>query len=174
MLIHAAGSGVSVAAMQLAISAGATVLATAGSEAKLERASAIGAHHVLNNRTGDVTAWARDVTGGRGVDVVFDHVGAALFAPSILALAVGGRLVCCGNTSGDEAIIPSLGFLFHSGIRILGSDAYRPEEFGPAWDIFCAARFPDMIDERFALADAAAAQQRLEAGDVFGKVVLRP
>jgi NADPH:quinone reductase-like Zn-dependent oxidoreductase len=174
VLIHAAGSGVSVAAIQLAVSAGATVLATAGSQAKLERASGIGAHHVLNNRTGDVTAWVRQVTDGRGVDVVFDHVGAALFAPSVLSLAIGGRLVCCGNTSGDEAIIPSLGFLFHSGIRILGSDAYRPEEFGPTWDRFCTAGFADMIDERFALSDAAAAQQRLETGDVFGKVVLHP
>jgi len=86
---------------------------------------------VLNNRTGDVTAWAREVTGGRGVDVVFDHVGTALFAPSIFSLAIGGRLVCCGNTSGDAATIPSLGFLFHSGAKIVGSDPYWPEEFGP-------------------------------------------
>ena len=174
VLIHAAGSGVSVAAIQLALDAGATVLATAGSSAKLERATAMGAHHVLNNRTGDVTAWAREVTDGRGVDVVFDHVGTALFAPSVLALGIGGRLVCCGNTSGDEAIIPSLGFLFHSGIKILGSDPYRPEEFGPTWERFCAAGFADTVDEQFALADAAQAQQRLEAGDVFGKIVLRP
>jgi NADPH:quinone reductase-like Zn-dependent oxidoreductase len=174
VLIHAAGSGVSVAAIQLAIDAGATVLATAGSQDKLERASALGAHHLLNNRTGNITAWAREVTDGRGVDLVFDHVGAALFAPSVLALAVGGRFVCCGNTSGDEAIIPSLGFLFHSGIHILGSDAYRPEEFGPAWNRFCAAGFSDTIDARFELADAAAAQQRLEAGDVFGKIGLHP
>jgi len=174
VLIHAAGSGVSVAAIQLAVDAGATVLATAGSTDKLERAQALGAHHVLNNRTGDVTAWAREVTDGRGIDVVFDHVGTALFAPSILSLAIGGRLVCCGNTSGDEAIIPSLGFLFHSGAKILGSDAYRPEEFGPTWERFCSAGFADMIDTQFALADAAAAQARLEAGDVFGKIVLRP
>lgn len=174
VLIHAAGSGVSVAAIQLAVDAGATVLATAGSAAKLERAEALGAAHVLNNRTGDVTAWAREVTDGRGVDVVFDHVGTALFAPSVLSLAIGGRLVCCGNTSGDEAIIPSLGFLFHSGAKILGSDPYRPEEFGPTWERFCAAEFADTIDAEFALSEAAAAQDRLEAGDVFGKIVLRP
>ncbi len=174
VLIHAAGSGVSVAAIQLALDAGATVLATAGSSEKLERAAAMGAQHVLNNRTGDVTAWAREVTDGRGVDVVFDHVGTALFAPSVLALGVGGRLVSCGNTSGDEAVIPSLGFVFHSGIKILGSDPYRPEEFGPTWERFCEAGFAATIDEQFALADAAHAQQRLEAGDVFGKIVLRP
>src|SRR5690606_18576010 len=123
---------------------------------------------VLNNRTGDVAAWAREVTDGRGVDVVFDHVGTAMFAPSVMSLALGGRLVCCGNTSGDEAVIPSLGFLFHSGAKILGSDPYRPEEFGPTWQTFCEGRFPAMIDSEFGLADASAAQQRLESGDVFG------
>ncbi len=172
VLIHAAGSGVSVAAIQLALDAGATVLATAGSADKLDRALALGAHHVLNNRTGDITAWAREVTDGRGVDVVFDHVGTALFAPSVFSLAIGGRLVSCGNTSGDEAIIPSLGFLFHSGAKILGSDPYRPEEFGPTWSKFCAAGFPALIDSEFPLTAAAAAQQRLESGDVFGKIVL--
>lgn len=173
VLIHAAGSGVSVAAIQLALDAGATVLATAGSGDKLDRALQLGAHHVLNNRTGDVTAWARQVTDGRGVDVVFDHVGTALFAPSIFSLAIGGRLVCCGNTSGDTATIPSLGFLFHSGAQILGSDPYGPEEFGPTWQKFCETRFVANIDAEFPLADAADAQQRLESGDVFGKIVLR-
>ena len=85
MMIHAAGSGVSVAAIQLAKDTGATVLATAGTDEKCERALGIGADHVLNNRTGDVAAWAREVTGGRGVDMVFDHVGTALFGPSLFA-----------------------------------------------------------------------------------------
>ncbi|MCB0965682.1 MAG: zinc-binding dehydrogenase [Ilumatobacter sp.] len=174
VMIHAAGSGVSVAAIQMAVDRGCTVLATAGSEAKLERARELGAEHVCNNRTGDVATWAREVTGGRGVDVVFDHVGTALFPPSIFSLAVGGRLVCCGNTSGDEAVIPSLGFLFHSGIKILGSDPYAPDEFGPLWDQFCERRYPQVIDAEYALADAAEAQDRLENNDVFGKVVLRP
>ena len=174
VLIHAAGSGVSVAAIQLALDAGATVLATAGSAEKLERARQLGVSHVLNNRTGDITAWAREVTDGRGVDLVLDHVGTALFGPSVLALALGGRLVSCGNTSGDEAVIPSLGFLFHSGARILGSDAYRPEEFGPLWERFCTGSFADTVDEQYGLADAGLAQQRLEAGAVFGKIVLRP
>jgi NADPH:quinone reductase-like Zn-dependent oxidoreductase len=174
VLIHAAGSGVSVAAIQLALDTGATVLATAGSEEKLERARELGAGHVLNNRTGDVTAWARDETDGRGVDLVLDHVCTALFGPSVLALAHGGRLVCCGNTSGDEAVIPSLGFLFHSRASILGSDAYRPEEFGPLWQRFCAGSFVDTVDERYGLDEAGLAQQRLEAGEVFGKIVLCP
>lgn len=174
VMIHAAGSGVSVAGIQLAKHAGATVLATAGSDAKLERARELGADHVANNRQVDVAGWAREVTAGRGVDVVFDHVGTALFEPSVFSLAIGGRLVNCGNTSGDTGTIPSLGFLFHSGAKILGSDPYRPEEFGPAWEQFCSGGFEVVIDREYPLADAAAAQEQLLANDVFGKILLRP
>ncbi len=174
ILIHAAGSGLSTAGIQLAKQAGATVLATAGTDEKCERALALGADAVLNNRTGDVTAFAREVTDGRGVDVVFDHVGTALFAASIFSLAPRGRLVNCGNSSGDEATIPSLGHLFHSGIQILGSDPYRPEEFGPVWDTFCSGDFEVVIDSEFELADAAAAQEKMLTSDFFGKIVLRP
>ena len=174
VLIHAAGSGVSVAAIQLAKHAGATVLATAGSDAKCERALAIGADHVLNNRTGDVAGWAREVTGGAGVRMVLDHVGTALFPASLFALGVRGRLVNCGNSSGDTATIPSLGYLYHHGISILGSDPYRPDEFGPAWRTFCEQRFAVVIDSEFPLADAGVAQEKLLANDVFGKILLRP
>jgi NADPH:quinone reductase-like Zn-dependent oxidoreductase len=174
VLIHAAGSGVSVAAIQLAKHAGATVLATAGSDAKCERALTIGADHVLNNRTGDVAGWAREVTGGAGVRMVLDHVGTALFPASLFALGVRGRLVNCGNSSGDAATIPSLGYMYHHGISILGSDPYRPEEFGPAWRTFCEQRFAVVIDSEFPLADAGVAQEKLLANDVFGKILLRP
>jgi NADPH:quinone reductase-like Zn-dependent oxidoreductase len=174
VLIHAAGSGVSVAAIQLAVAAGATVLATAGTSEKLALAEELGATHVLNNRTGDVTGWARQVTQGRGVDMVLDHVGTALFGPSLFTIAPKGRLVSCGNTSGDVATIPSLGYVFHMGISIRGSDPYPPEEFRPTWDTFCSGDFVTAIHEQYPLADAAVAQAQLEANDVIGKVVLRP
>ena len=174
VLIHAAGSGVSVAGIQLAKRAGATVLATAGTDEKCERAVGIGADHVLNNRSGDVAVWAREVTSGAGVDMVFDHVGTALFGASLYALGLKGRLVACGNSSGDQATIPSLGYLFHSNISIIGSGPYRPDEFGPAWQTFCDGDFSPLIDSEFALADAAAAQDKLARNDVFGKIVLRP
>ena len=174
VLIHAAGSGVSVAAIQLAVAAGATVIATAGTQEKLDFAEQLGASHVLNNRTGDVIAWARQVTKGRGVDMVLDHVGAALFGPSLFTLAPKGRLVTCGNTTGDQATIPSLGFVFHMGISIRGSDPYPPEEFGPTWDTFCSGGFMSVIHDQYPLADAAAAQARLESNDVIGKFVLSP
>lgn len=174
VLVHAAGSGVSVAAIQLAKRAGATVFATAGTDEKCERALALGADFVCNNRTGDVAAWARGVTDGAGVDLVFDHVGTALFGPSLFALGLKGRLVSCGNSSGDQATIPSLGYVFHSNISIIGSGPYRPDEFGPAWQTFCDGDFPTMVDSEFPLADAAAAQDKLANNDVFGKIVLRP
>jgi NADPH:quinone reductase-like Zn-dependent oxidoreductase len=87
---------------------------------------------------------------------------------------VKGRLVNCGNSSGDTATIPSLGYVFHSGISIIGSDPYRPDEFGPVWDTFCSAGFPAIIDSEFALRDAGAAQEKLASNDVFGKILLRP
>jgi NADPH:quinone reductase-like Zn-dependent oxidoreductase len=173
-LIHAAGSGLSAAGIQLAKHAGATVLATAGTREKCERALEIGADHVFNNRTGDVVAWARETTGGRGVDMVFDHVGTALFAQSLFSLAVKGRLINCGNTSGDTATIPSLGFLFHMGITIKGSDTYHPSEFGPVWDLFCNGGFRVAIDSEFPLADAAIAQEKMLSSDFFGKILLVP
>lgn len=174
VLIHAAGAGVSVAAIHMAKHAGATVLATAGTDEKCEKALELGADHVLNNRTGDVAGWARGVTQGAGVNMVFDHVGTALFGASLFALGIKGRLVNCGNSSGDTATIPSLGYVFHSGISIIGSDPYRPDEFGPLWATFCEQRFPVAIDSEFPLADAGAAQQKLLANDVFGKIILRP
>lgn len=174
MMVHAAGSGVSMAAIQLAKHAGATVLATAGSDDKCEKALALGADHVLNNRTGDVTGWAREVTQGRGVDMVFDHVGPALWAQSMFSLKVRGRLVNCGNTTGDSATIPSLGFMFHMGIQILGSDPYRYEEFADAWSVYCEGGFQAAVDSVFALADGAEAHRKMERSDFFGKIVLEP
>lgn len=174
VLIHAAGSGVSVAGIQLAKKAGAVVFASAGTDEKCERARTLGADHVLNNRSGDVAGWVREETSGTGVNIVFDHVGTALFGASLFALGIKGRLISCGNSSGDSATIPSLGYLFHSGISIIGSDPYRPDEFGPVWKLFCEGNFPTLIDSEFALDDAAAAQDKMERNDVFGKIILRP
>ena len=174
VLIHAAGSGVSTAAIALAKHVGAVVLATAGTDGKCAQAQAIGADHVCNNRTGDITAWTRETTGGRGVDLVFDHVGPALWEASMLALAAKGRIVTCGNTTGDVVTIPSVGMLFHLGLQVRGADAYRPEEFGPTWELFCSAGFEVVVDSEFPLNEAAAAQEKLLSRDFFGKILLRP
>jgi NADPH:quinone reductase-like Zn-dependent oxidoreductase len=174
VMVHAAGSGVSTAGIQLAKKAGATVFATAGTDEKCERALGLGADYVCNNRTGDIVAWSREITQGVGVDMVFDHVGAALFGPSLFSLRVHGRLINCGQASGDEAVIPSLGYLYHSGLTIKGSDPYRPEEFGPVWAEYCEGDFDVVIDSEFALSNAADAQDKMLASDFFGKIILTP
>lgn len=174
LMIHAAGSGVSMAGIQWAKNVGATVLATAGSEEKCAQALELGADYTCNNREADVTAWAREVTHGKGVDVVFDHVGEALWAASMFSLAPRGRLVNCGSTSGDAPSIPSLGYMYHMGIRLLGSDPYRYEEFGPAWTQYCEADFKAVVDSVFPLSEAGKAQEKLLSGKFFGKIVLEP
>lgn len=174
MMVHAAGSGVSMAAIQLAKHAGATVVATAGTDDKVERALALGADFACNNRTADVAGFARQVTAGAGVDLVFDHVGPALWAPSMFSLKPRGRLVNCGNTTGDTATIPSLGFMFHMGIQILGSDPYRYSEFAEAWSVYTGAGLHSVVDSVFPLAEGAAAQDKMLRSDFFGKIVLEP
>lgn len=174
VMIHAAGSGVSVAGIQLAKAGGAMVLATAGTDEKCARAKDIGADFVCNNRTGDIASWAREVTDGRGVDMVFDHVGPALWEASFSSLAVRGRIVVCGGTTGDTVEIASLGHLYHLGLRIFGSDPYRPEEFGPVWRQFCEGNFEVSIDSEFPLSEAGEAQDKMLRSDFFGKILLRP
>jgi NADPH:quinone reductase-like Zn-dependent oxidoreductase len=174
VMIHAAGSGVSMAGIQWAKCAGATVLATAGSAVKCERALELGADYACNNRTEDVAAWARGLTAGKGVNVVFDHVGEALWAASMFSLSPRGRLVNCGGTSGNSPVIPNLGYMYHMGLRLLGSDPYRYEEFGPAWEAYCVGEFTSVIDSVYALSDGFEAQEKLHRGDFFGKIILEP
>jgi NADPH:quinone reductase-like Zn-dependent oxidoreductase len=173
VMVHAAGSGVSVAAIQLAKRMGANVLATAGSAPKLDLATRLGADTVVNNRTGDIVGAAKEVTGGAGVDVVFDHVGPALFQPSLFALRARGRMVFCGTTTGTDATF-NLPYAYHFGLQLLGADPYSFAEFGHMIDYVLAGGFDPVIDRAYPLADAAAAQARLETGDVLGKVVLVP
>jgi len=174
MMIHAAGSGVSMAGIQLARQIGATVLATAGSEEKCAKAEELGADHTCNNRNTDVAAWAREVTNGQGVNLVFDHVGEALWAASMFSMAPRGRLVSCGGTSGNSPVIPNLGYMYHKGLQLLGSDPYRYEEFAPAWEKYCNNDFQAAIDSVFPLAEGGQAQEKLLRGSCFGKIVLEP
>jgi NADPH:quinone reductase-like Zn-dependent oxidoreductase len=171
VMIHAAGSGVSMAGIQWAKNAGAIVLATAGSEGKCAKALELGADFACNNRETDIAGWVRGLTDGKGVDVVFDHVGEAIWAASIFSLAPRGRLVNCGNTSGDAPVIPSLGYMFHMGIQLLGSDPYRYEEFGRAWKQYCESDFKPIVDSVFSLSEGAQAQEKLSSGKFFGKII---
>jgi NADPH:quinone reductase-like Zn-dependent oxidoreductase len=173
VLIHAAGSGVSTAAIQLAKRAGATVLASARSDAKLDHARKLGADAVVNSDRHSVVVAARELTGGRGVDVVFDHVGPALFEASIQALRPRGRLVFCGSTTGAHATL-NLPYAYHFGIRLLGADSYQYAEFERMLDFYWRGSFEPVVDHELPLTEIARAHELMAAGDVLGKIVLRP
>src|SRR5262245_28343014 len=119
VLVHAGGSGIGTAAIKMAKVIGATVITTVGEDAKAEKAKAIGADHVVNYRTDRFEGAVRKLTGRKGVDVVFEHVGAETFNGSLLCLKRGGRLVTCGATSGPSTTI-NLMQLFQQQYRIIG------------------------------------------------------
>ena len=121
-----------------------------------------------------MAAWARDMTGGAGVDLVFDHVGEALWEASLMALKPRGRLVTCGGTSGNSPVIPNLGYLYNMGLKILGSDPFRYKEFGPAWDQYCTGDFQAVVDSVFPLAEGGKAQEKMLSGNFIGKILLEP
>lgn len=173
LLVHGAGSSVSLAALQIARHAGARVIVSGTSAAKLEVARGLGADTVLINTDPGFVDAVRGANDGRGVDMVFDHVGPALFNASLYCLRPRGRLVFCGTTTGNTATF-DLPFAYHFGICLLGSDPYGYEEFEAMLAYCLAACFRAPLDSEFALAEARGAQERMEDGNVIGKIVLRP
>jgi NADPH:quinone reductase-like Zn-dependent oxidoreductase len=171
VLVLAAGSGVGQAAVQIAVLQGARVLATVGSGAKMERARALGASEVIDHYRQDVVAEVQRLTNRRGVDVVIEHVGQATWPGSVRSLARGGRLVTCGATTGSDGAV-NLQALFAKQLSILGSYMGTKKELLRAARLFFAGQLRPAVDRTYPLADAAAAQQRLEASGQFGKIVL--
>lgn len=172
-LIHAGSSGVSTAAIQLARAAGVRVITTVSSPQKVAYAEALGADVVVDTSTDDIVATVKDVTDGRGADVVVDHVGPATFPAGLYSLAPRGRLVFLGNTTGDQVQF-DLSYAYHFGLQLLGSDPYDMAEFAPMLELYWASEFVTPIDREYPLADAPAAHEHLESRRAMGKVVLRP
>ncbi len=173
VLVLAAGSGVGIAAVQIAKLLGATVIATASTDAKLERARDLGADHVINYERDDFATETRRITGKRGVDVVFEHTGQATWEKSIASLARGGRLVTCGATSGYEART-DLRALFARNLSIHGSYMGRLAEFDEVRAHIAAGRLRPVIDRVLPLGEARAAHEAMERREQFGKIVLVP
>jgi NADPH:quinone reductase-like Zn-dependent oxidoreductase len=172
ILIHAAGSGVSSAGIQIARLLGARhVIATAGDEAKLAKALELGATHAVNYREEDFVPAVRDITGKRGVDVVLDHVGGETFEKSVAALARPGRIVLCGATAAPEATI-NLRAVFFKSLSILGSTMGSLSELVHLLRFFETGQLRAVVDRTFPLEEAPAAQQALEDRQQFGKIVL--
>jgi NADPH:quinone reductase-like Zn-dependent oxidoreductase len=172
VLILGAGSGVGSAAIQVAKFFGARVIATAGTDEKLEKAKQLGADQVINHKTRKIRDEVRRITNKRGVDVVFEHVGTATWEDSLASLAPSGRLVTCGATTGFDAKI-DLRFLFSRQLSLLGSYMGTKSELHTVMKLVAAGRLKPIVDRVFPLAEAAAAHAYLESGSQFGKVVLR-
>ena len=173
VVIHAAGSGVSVAAIQIAKALGATVIATAGRAEKLQRALDLGADIAIDNRRDDLVAAIVDATGGAGADMVFDHVGPALFQASLFSLRPRGRLVFCGTTTGVDATF-NLAHAFHSGLSLLGVEPFSGAEFAEVLAFYWNGGFDPVIDSVLPLSEVRDAQLRMERGALFGKIILCP
>ena len=171
VLVLAGGSGVGQAAIQIARLHGARVLATAG-PSKIDRTLALGAEAVFDHYATDFAKEARARTDGRGVDIVVEHVGEATWDRSVRALANGGRLVTCGATTGHTAAL-DLRHLFARQLSLLGSYMGSRADLLEATPHFFEGRLKPVIDTVFPLEDAAEAQRRLEAGEQFGKIVLK-
>ena len=173
VVIHGPGSGVSIFAVQLAKQAGATVVVTGRSAAKLERARLLGADHVVSETGGSMVEAVFDLTGGRGAEVVLNHVGSALFPASLAMLGFDGRLVVCGTTTGTTVEL-SLPRVYHSGLSVLGAGPQSYASFAAMLDAYWTGGFEAVVDGVFPLEEAALAQERLESGAAFGKILLHP
>jgi NADPH:quinone reductase-like Zn-dependent oxidoreductase len=171
VLILGAGSGVGSAAIQIAKFFGARVITTAGTDEKLAKARDLGADHVINHKSQKIREEVRRITGKRGVDVVFEHVGTATWDDSLASLAASGRLVTCGATTGYDAKV-DLRFLFSRQLSLLGSYMGTKSELRTVMKLVAEGRLKPIVDRVFPLAEAAAAHAYLESGAQFGKVVL--
>ena len=173
VLVQAAGSGVGSAAVQIAKLLGATVIATASTDAKLAQAQALGADVCINYVKEDFVAAVRKVTQRRLVDVVFEHVGADTFEKSVACLPYGGRLVTCGATSGHDVKL-DLRVLFYKRISLLGSTMGSKADLFRILDLVAAGKLRPVKDRVLPLSQAAAAHTLLSERKSFGNVVLIP
>jgi alcohol dehydrogenase len=172
VLVHAGGSGIGSAAIQLAKKIGCTVITTVGSDDKIEKCLELGADHVINYRTDRFEGAVRKITKKRGVDVVFEHVGKDTWAGSMLSMRPGGRLVTCGSTSGVSAET-NLMMLFQRQLRLIGSFGCRMENLVNAMEKMAKGIVHPVVDSEIEFGDIATALERMESRKVFGKIIMR-
>ena len=163
--------GVALACFEICRALGVRTIVTSSSSEKLERARALGADVTVDHATADVVQAVKDATEGRGASVVIETVGEATWERSLAAVAQDGRIVVCGATSGHSP--PArLYRLWWKQLTIYGSTMGTRDDFRGAYELVASGRARPVIDEVFALEDARAAHERLEAGEQFGKIVL--
>ncbi|MBI4257965.1 MAG: zinc-binding dehydrogenase [Thaumarchaeota archaeon] len=171
VLVVGAGSGVGMAAIQVAKAVNCTVITTVGSDEKAGKAEALGADIVVNRKVEDVYEAVKGATSGRGVDVVVEHAGAEIWDKAVRSLARGGRLVTCGATTGPQVSI-DLRFLYSKQHSILGSYMGTKRDLLDVLRLVEKGVFNPVVDSVFPLEKAVEAHKRLESGEQFGKVVL--
>jgi alcohol dehydrogenase len=170
ILVQAGGSGIGTTAIKMAKAIGCTVITTVGDDDKAAKAKALGADHVINYRTERFETLVRKLTGKKGVDVAFEHVGPDTFNGSLLCLKRGGRLVTCGSTSG-QSITMNLFQLYLQQYRITGSFGCSLRNIRDSLAKMAAGLLP-VIDTEVALADFEHGLARLESRQVFGKIIV--
>ncbi len=173
VLIHAAGSGIGHAAVQIAKYLKATVYTTVGSDAKVAKACALGADEIINYRREPFEERVKALTRGRGVDVVFEHIGPETWEGSLRLLAKGGRLVTCGATSGPSVPL-DLRYVFSRQLSLLGSMMGTRAELLQIIQLIGERKLRPVVDTVFPLREARQAQERMLSRDIFGKLVLVP
>ncbi len=172
VLVHAGGSGIGSAAIQLAKNIGAKVITTVGSDDKIEKCLELGADQVINYREDRFEGVVRKLTKKKGVDVVFEHVGADTWQGSMLCMRRGGRLVTCGSTSGVSATT-NLMQLFQQQLRLIGSFGCRMENMADAMEKMAKGLVHPVVDREIEFGDVATALERMESRKVFGKIIMR-
>ena len=170
ILVQAGGSGIGTTAIKMAKAIGATVITTVGDDAKAAKAKALGADHVINYKTERFETLVRKLTGKKGVDVAFEHVGPDTFNGSLLCLKRGGRLVTCGSTSG-QSITLNLFQLYLQQYRIFGSFGCSIRNIRESLAKMAAGLSP-VIDTEVPLAEFERGLNRLESRQVFGKIIV--
>lgn len=171
LLVHAAGSGVGSAAIQIGKLLGARVFATASTDAKLGKARFLGADETINYERDDFLDAVRRLTNKRGVDVVFEHTGEATWEKSVRSLVRSGRLVTCGATSGFKGNL-DIRYLFSRQISLHGSYMGSKNELLEVIKFFADGRLTAVVDRVLPLEKAAEAHKALEDRGQFGKIVL--
>ena len=173
VLVIGAGSGVGSAAIQVAKLVGCRVITVAGSDEKLEKARALGADEGINHTRQSIAEEVMRLTGKRGVDVIVEHVGQAVWEACFDSLATYGRLVTCGVTSGGEVKL-NMQALFGRQRTVMGSFMGGKGELMDVLKLIGQRKLKPVIDSVFPLAEAQAAQKKMESRDFFGKILLRP
>jgi NADPH:quinone reductase-like Zn-dependent oxidoreductase len=171
VLIFGIGGGVSLAALQLASLVGSKTIVTSRDDAKLKAAANLGADHTINGAAQDVAREASRLTGGRGVDVVIENVGQAVWSGALKSLARGGRIVTCGATTGDQPAA-DLRRLFIRQLQVFGSTLGTLGEFGHLLKFAERSGMMPVIDTCYPLEHVHAALDHLESGTQFGKIAV--